>query len=213
MEKEVTVGEHCAEKDLRGFFSNLGGLGGANYKIQNFTSTFGQEIISVNQLLYRLNYFDAPVVKEKSEDHLMLESIQNKVWNPVFTVGVITFVLSMTLRGFFDQQFAVIPLGLSTFVLFAGIWKLSSAALVVFDKNDSKVYFIYKHLGYLQKIYVHALTSFDELELIELGNGKFRLQLLKDDGTQVKVAERKEKSLLQNTAKEIASSLNLPVKS
>jgi len=196
-----------------GFFSNLGGLGGANYKIQNFTSTFGQEIISVNQLLYRLNYFDAPVVKEKSEDHLMLESIQNKVWNPVFTVGVITFVLSMTLRGFFDQQFAVIPLGLSTFVLFAGIWKLSSAALVVFDKNDSKVYFIYKHLGYLQKIYVHALTSFDELELIELGNGKFRLQLLKDDGTQVKVAERKEKSLLQNTAKEIASSLNLPVKS
>ncbi|HYV90425.1 MAG TPA: hypothetical protein VE978_01525 [Chitinophagales bacterium] len=167
----------------------------------------------MNQLLYRLNYFDAPVVKEKSEDHLMLESIQNKVWNPVFTVGVITFVLSMTLRGFFDQQFAVIPLGLSTFVLFAGIWKLSSAALVVFDKNDSKVYFIYKHLGYLQKIYVHALTSFDELELIELGNGKFRLQLLKDDGTQVKVAERKEKSLLQNTAKEIASSLNLPVKS
>jgi hypothetical protein len=211
--KKLTISQHCVDKDLRGFFSNPGGLGGANYKIQNFTYTFGQETISVNQLLYRLNYFDAPVVKEKSEDHLMLESIQNKVWNPVFTVGVITFVLSMTLRGFFDQQFAVIPLGLSTFVLFAGIWKLSSAALVVFDKNDSKVYFIYKHLGYLQKIYVHALTSFDELELIDLGNGKFRLQLLKDDGTQVKVAERKEKVLLQNTAKEIASSLNLPVKS
>ena len=159
-----------------------------------------------------MNYFDAPLVKAKSDEHLILESIRNKVWNPVFTIGVITFVLAMTLRGFFNQYYAVVPLGLSTIVLFSGIWILSAVAMVVFDKNDSKVYFIYKHLGYLQKVYVHALTSFDELELIDSGNGKFRLQLLKDDGAQVKVAERKEKVLLQNTAGEIASFLNLPLK-
>jgi len=166
----------------------------------------------VNQLLYRLNYFDAPVVKEKGPDHLILESIRNKVWNPVFTVGVIAFVLSMTLRGFFNQNYAASTLAISTFVLFAGVWKLSSTAMVVFDKKESKVYFVYKHLGYLQKVYTHALTSFDEVELVDSGNRKFRVQLLKDDGTQVKIAERKDRTQLQNTAGEISSFLNLQLK-
>src|SRR4051812_35385949 len=97
---------------------------------------------------------DAPIVKERTNDYLILESIRNKVWNPVFTIGAITFFLSMTLRGFFDQSLAVIPLGISTFILFDGIWILSATAQVVFDKNESRVYFIYKHLGYLQKIYI-----------------------------------------------------------
>ena len=166
----------------------------------------------MNQLLYRLNYFDAPVVKEKADDHLILESIRNKVWNPVFTVGVIAFVLSMTLRGFFDQGYAAFTLGISTFILFSGIWKLSATAEIIFDKKESKVYFVYKHLGYLQKVYEHAMSSFDGVELLNSGSGKLRLQLVKDDGTQVKVAERKEKVLLQNIAEEIASFLNLPLK-
>ena len=182
-------------------------------RIQIFTSTFEKEKNAVNQLLYRINYFHAPVVKEISADHLILESIQNKVWNPVFTIGVVAFFLSMTLRGFLGQHFAVIPLGLSTFVLFAGVWKLSSASIIVFDKKESQAYFVYKHLGYLQKIYTHALTSIEAVNVIDLGNGKFRLQLKKDDGTKIKVAELKDHARLESTARDIASFLNIPVKS
>jgi len=162
--------------------------------------------------LYWLNYFDAPVVKEKQENFLVLESIRNKVWNPVFTVGVITFVLSMTLRGFFNQYLAVFPLGISTLILFSGIWILSSVAIVVFDKNESKIYFVYKHLGYLQKVYTFPLSSFEEVELVN-GEKKMLLQLAKDDGTFIKVASRKEKKMIGETASTIASFLNLPLKS
>jgi len=166
----------------------------------------------VKGFIYWLNYFDAPLVKEKNENVLILESIRNKVWNPVFTIGVITFVLSMTLRGFFNQYYAVIPLGLSTIVLFSGIWILSAVALVVFDKNESKVYFIYKHLGYLQKLYVHPLTSFDAVQIEEAGNGKIRLQLLKDDGALIKIAEKKDGKTLHMVAEEVSSFLKIPLK-
>jgi len=166
----------------------------------------------MKKFLYWLNYFDAPLVKEKGDNHLILESIRNKVWNPVFTIGAVTFFLSMTLRGFFNQAFAVIPLGLSTFILFSGIWILSATAQVIFDKNESKVYFVYKHLGYLQKVYLHALTSFDEIQMIDSGNGKFRIQLLKDDGTTVVVARKKDPPLLQATATEVSEFLNIPLR-
>ena len=166
----------------------------------------------MNGILYWLNYFDAPVVREKGDDFLVLESIRNKVWNPVFTIGAIAFVLSMTLRGFFDQQYAIITLGLSTVVLFSGVWILSATALIVFDKKESKAYFVYKHLGYLQKVYVHALTSFDEVHLTEEGNSKRRLELLKDDGTQVRVAARREKEIIQSTAVAVAEFLGIPIK-
>lgn len=171
-----------------------------------------QKIKRVSGLIYRLNYFDAPVVREKGDDYLVLESIRNPVWNPVFTVGAITFVLSMTLRGFFDQAYAVIPLGLSTLVLFSGIWILSATAMVVFDKKESKAYFVYKHLGYLQKVYMHPLTSFDEVLVNGSGSMK-EIRLLKDDGSTVLVAARKEAGLIQSTGDEIALFLGLPLKS
>ena len=165
----------------------------------------------MNQLIYRLNYYHAPVIREKADDHLILESIRNKEWNPVFTIGIITFILSMTLRGFFDQHYAAVPLGLSTFILFAGVWKLSSTALVIFDKTESKVYFVYKHLGYLQKIYMYPLTSFDSVEVVDFGNGIFRLQLQKDDGTSVKIAESKNKDLLLSAWTEISEFLQTAI--
>lgn len=171
-----------------------------------------QKIKRVSGLIYRLNYFDAPVVREKGEDYLVLESIRNPVWNPVFTVGAVTFILSMTLRGFFDQAYAVIPLGLSTLVLFSGIWILSATAMVVFDKKESKAYFVYKHLGYLQKVYMHPLTSFDEVLVNGSGSMK-EIRLLKDDGSTVLVAARKEAGLIQSTGDEIALFLGLPLKS
>jgi hypothetical protein len=166
----------------------------------------------VNQLIYQLSYFRAPAVRDKDDDHLILESVRNKVWNPVFTVGVVTFILSMTLRGFFDQHYAAVSLGISTFILFAGVWKLSSAALVIFDKKESKVYFVYKHLGYLQKIYMYPLTSFEAVEVVDLGNGIFRLELQKDDGTSVKIAESKNKDLLLSTWSKVSEFLQIEFK-
>jgi hypothetical protein len=166
----------------------------------------------LRRILFRLNYFDAPVVKEQGDEFLVLESIRNKVWNPVFTIGTVAFVLSMTLRGFFDQALAVIPLGLSTLVLFSGVWILSATATVVFDKKESKAYFVYKHLGYLQKVYMHPLTSFDEVRVINSGNSKRQIRLLKDDGTDVMVAAGKERELIQDTGNRIAAFLGIPLK-
>ena len=167
----------------------------------------------MKKFIYWINYFDAVTVREKAGHFLILESIRNKVWNPVFTVGAIAFVLSMTLRGFFDQGYAAVTLAASTVVLFSGVWILSAVAVVVFDKNESRVYFVYKHLGYLQKVYTHPLTSFDEVQLVPAGGGKQRLQLLKDDGTEVKVAERKDREVMETAAREISLFLNLPLKS
>ena len=167
----------------------------------------------MNKIIFRLNYFHAPVVKRQTIDFLMLESIRNKVWNPVFTIGAITFFLSMTLRGFFNQAYAVIPLGISTIVLVSGVWILSATALIVFDKTESRIYCIYKHLGYLQKIYTYPLTSFDEIFLEETGNQKFSLQLLKDDGNFIMVAGSKDKGQLRSTGNEIAQFLKIPLES
>jgi hypothetical protein len=86
-------------------------------------------------------------------------------------------------------------------------------ATVVFDKNESKVYFVYKHLGYLQKVYMLPLTSIDEVHLTGVADGKFRIEILKDDGLQIKVAVKKDKPLLETTAREISSFLNVPLKS
>ena len=153
------------------------------------------------------------MVKERQEQYLILESLRSKIWNPVFTVGVITFVTSMLFRGFLNSSSAVYPLGISTLILFSGIWILSANAQIVFDKDSSLCYVIYKHLGYLQKIYTYPLTSFDEIFLEETGNQKFSLQLLKDDGNFIMVAGSKDKGQLRSTGNEIAQFLKIPLES
>ena len=116
------------------------------------------------------------------------------------------------MRGFFDQAYAVIPLGLSTFVLFSGIWILSAHAEIIFDKKQSEVLLIYKHLGYLQKIYMHPLTSIEEISLTKLTSGKYILQIMKDDGNIVKIAASKNHELLSATANQVCNFLNIPLK-
>ncbi|MBK9729695.1 MAG: hypothetical protein IPO83_00115 [Chitinophagaceae bacterium] len=158
-----------------------------------------------------LNYVNAPIIKENAEQHLMMVSIRNKVWNPVFIVGTITFVCSMLFRGFLDATFAVIPLALSTIILFAGVWILSANGMVVFDKRDSNCYCIYKHLGYLQKIYSYPLTSIDSILMKKHQAEYFSLYLLKDDGILVKIAESKNKETLSILSTEISLFLKIPL--
>lgn len=157
-----------------------------------------------------MNYVDTPVIKEQGQDHLVLGSIRKKVWNPVFTIGVITFVCAMIFRGFLDEKIAVFPLGISTLVLFSGIWILSSAGTIIFDRKESKCYVIYTHLGYLRKIYSFPLSSFDQV-IFRAGGNKVSLVLLKDNGEELAVAHTNNELLLTNTSNVIAQFLQIKV--
>ncbi len=146
---------------------------------------------------------------DKTEEHLILKSAPRKVWNPVFSIGVISFVTSMLFRGFFDASLAVLPLALSTVILFSGIWILSGNGLVVFDKQESNCYFIYKHLGYLQKIYTYPLTSIEKI-LITGATAKQTLKLCKDDGNMVRLTNSEDNDQLRFIGNELSVFLQIP---
>ena len=59
---------------------------------------------------------------------------------------------------------------------------------------------------------MYPLTSFDAVEVVDLGNGIFRLQLQKDDGTSVKIAESRNKDLLLSTWSEVSEFLQIASK-
>ena len=46
---------------------------------------------------------------------------------------------------------------------------------------------------------MYPLTSFEAVEVVDLGNGIFRLQIQKDNGVSVKIADSKNKDLLLST--------------
>lgn len=158
-----------------------------------------------------LHYVNCPVIKESDNRHLLLVSLPNKVWNPVFLTGTITFVCSMLFRGFLDASFAVWPLAFSTLLLFYGVWILSSNGLVVFDMIESNCYCIYKHLGYLQKSYIYPITSIDRILVKNYTAGRFSVYLSKDDGSLVKIMESADEKELKAVAHEIANYLNIPL--
>ena len=176
----------------------------------NILLPFLQKDLQLKKIWFWLNYVDTPVIKEQGQDYLILGSIRKKVWNPVFTVGVITFVCSMIFRGFLDEKIAVFPLGISTLVLFSGIWILSSAGSIIFDRKASNCYVIYTHLGYLRKIYSFPLSSFDQVILRATGL-KVTVALLKDNGEELPVAHSNNELLLTSTSNVIAEFLQIKV--
>lgn len=159
-----------------------------------------------------VHYVNCPVIKEFNNRHLLLVSKPNRVWNPVFLTGTITFVSSMLFRGFLDASFAVWPLAFSTMLLFSGIWILSANGLVVFDKAASNCYCIYKHLGYLQKSYIYPITSIDRILMKNASAGRLQVFLSKDDSTLVKIMESTDEKELKAVAVEISRYLNIPFK-
>lgn len=158
-----------------------------------------------------LHFISCPIIKEKNSRHLLLVSLRQKVWNPVFLTGTITFICSMLFRGFLDASIAVWPLAFSTILLFSGIWILSSNGLLVFDMADSNCYCIYKHLGYLQKSYAYPITSIDKILLEKTNLGRFSVLLIKDDGSRVKVMVSADEQQLLNAAREISGFLRIPL--
>lgn len=164
----------------------------------------------MNRLLYALNYVPAVRVQLQDENRLVLESIRNRVWNPVFTIGTISFVSSMTLRGFFDQHYATPVLGISAFVLFWGVWVLSATALVIVDRASGNIYFLYRHLGYLQKLYTVPLPSVDAV-VVEQKGSRMRFSLLRDNGSMMTIGQSPNTAMLKATARQTAEYLAVPL--
>src|SRR5687767_8151992 len=128
-------------------------------------------------LLDRLHFVSTPLVEHESDDELILCSRRKPVWNPVFIVGTILFVSSMFLKANVNDKWAAIPLAIAALILLFGIWLLSQHGRVVFSRHELKVYRIYKHLGYVQRVHVTPLQSVDKATLFETKNAGLHLQL------------------------------------
>lgn len=116
--------------------------------------------MSLSEIIHRIN---TPQPGESSADFLILKSVQKKVFNPFFTMGIILFMASMIFKANVSRDWAALPLAVSTIILITGVWKLSANGKVVFDKKEKKLFRIYKHLGYLQKMYVSPLEQIDKV--------------------------------------------------
>lgn len=114
--------------------------------------------MSLSEIIHRIN---TPQPGESSDDFLVLKSVQKKVFNPFFTTGIILFIASMIFKANVSHDWAALPLAASTIILIIGVWKLSANGRIVFDKKEKKLFRIYKHLGYLQKMYVSPLGQIE----------------------------------------------------
>jgi hypothetical protein len=112
----------------------------------------------LSEIIHRI---DTPLAGEFSTDYLVLKSEQKKVFNPFFTTGIFLFMASMIFKANVSHDWAALPLAVSTIILVVGVWKLSANGKIVFDKKEKKLFRIYKHLGYLQKIFVNPLAQIE----------------------------------------------------
>lgn len=128
-------------------------------------------------LLDRLHFVSTALVEHESDDELILASRRKPVFNPVFVIGSILFISSMFLKANVNDKWAAIPLAIAAMILLFGVWLLSQNGKVVFSRHELKVYRIYKHLGYIQRIYVTPLQSVDKATLFETKNSGLHLQL------------------------------------
>ena len=128
-------------------------------------------------LLDRLHFVSTPLVEHESPDELILCSRRKPVWNPVFIVGTLLFVSAMFLKANVSEKWAAIPLAVAAVILLSGVWLLSQNGKLVFSRHELKVYRVYKHLGYVQRIYVTPLQSVDKATLFETKNPGLHLQL------------------------------------
>ena len=146
-----------------------------------------------------------------SEDHslLILHSRARKVFNAWFSAGCIAFICSMIFKSMHDEKITALPLALSTFILIAGVWKLSGTGKIYFEKNEGKLFRFYKHLGYIQKLYSTPLRS---IENVELQLNETPVLALRMDNNQLIILIKKKNSNaeeLKSIGEKVARFLNL----
>ncbi len=144
----------------------------------------------MKKIIERINRVSVCEVESVTEDKLILKSVPRKIANPLFIVGITGFVISSVLRGFLNWHIGEIFLALFTIVLVCGVWHLSAAGKFIINKNEGKIFRVYRHLGYLQKVYSYPLAVIDTV-LSENAQGENFIFLLKDDRKKVWVAQEK----------------------
>lgn len=144
----------------------------------------------MKQLIELINRVSVCEAEVSSNDKLILTSTPRKVGNPLFIVGIIGFVSSSLLRGFLYWHFGELFLALFTLILIAGVWHLSAAGKFIINKNEEKIFRVYRHLGYLQKVYTYPLAAIDSV-LLEHKQSENFIFLLKDDRKKIWVAQEK----------------------
>jgi hypothetical protein len=125
-----------------------------------------------------MHYVDVTHQVFRNENELVLAGKPKKVLNISFVIAIIIFAACMLLKANVDQPWAAIPLGIAALGLFSRVWNISENGKVVFDKNDSNMYRIYKHLGYMQVIYTTPLSSVTKAEVRTEGTNAILLLIL-----------------------------------
>jgi hypothetical protein len=144
----------------------------------------------MKKIIERINRVSVCEVESVTDDKLILKSTPRKIANPLFIVGIIGFVSSSLLRGFLNWHIGEIFLAIFTIILVSGVWHLSAAGKFIINKSEGKVFRVYRHLGYLQKVYNYPVASIDNV-LLENVHGENCIFLLKDDRKKIWVAQEK----------------------
>jgi hypothetical protein len=145
----------------------------------------------MKKIIERINRVSVCEIESATGDKLILKSTPRKIANPLFIVGIIGFVSSSLLRGFLNWHIGDIFLALFTMILVSGVWHLSAAGKFIINKNENKIFRVYRHLGYLQKVYSYPIATIDTV-LLEKMQGENFIFLLKDDRKKVWVAQEKK---------------------
>ena len=143
----------------------------------------------------------------ENEHLLILYNRQRKVFNAWFSVGCILFVCSMFFKAMHDEKIAALPLAISTFILLTGVWKLSGAGKIYFDKSAGKIYRFYKHLGYVQKLYTNPIQS---VEYIEVNGNSLSIRMDNSDLILI-TSEKNTTTEINQLAKKISEYLSVKV--
>lgn len=158
----------------------------------------------MKRLVHFIFYVDVDYIKFRNDHELVLASQPRRVIDADFIGSVVLFVVAVILKANFNTVPAALLLGFAAFKLFSCVWRISGNALVVFDKNDNNVYCIYKHLGYMQKIYTTPIASVVSCKISEQ-SGKVLLVLQLDNQTELVISKQKLKhrEALEALAKEV----------
>lgn len=160
----------------------------------------------MNSLLHYIFYLNVDFIKFRNNAELVIASKPHRVIDARFIFSIFIFTAAMVLKANTDSVWAALLLGYCALHLFFNVWRISGNALVVFDKNDSSVYRIYKHLGYLQKIYSTPLSSVIQAKVNTSKDYAF-LVLVLDNLTEIVISKQKinNQTSLEAIANEIST--------
>ena len=147
-------------------------------------------IFFMMNIIEQLNRVSVNEVESKTDDKLIIRSTPRKIMNPLFIIGAIGFITSSLLRGFLNWHIGEIFLFIFTVILICGVWHLSAAGKFIINKTEGKIFRVYRHLGYLQKVYSYPIHSIDDV-LLETESGNNLILLLKDDRTKIWLSQEK----------------------